>query len=112
MQDTSVDTTTSEKKHDRSEKQKSAKPESSCQDSRAKEEKVEAVLRQASKEMAAVLLLMPPIASCEKTGGSVKTKDSFDTSFSSLDSDEETIEDWLDELEEELVGLHLLPQEE
>lgn len=33
-------------------------------------------------------------------------------SFSTIGSDEETIDEWLDELEEELVGLCLLSQEE
>ena len=79
------------------------------------EDRVEAVLHKSSRELAAVLLLMPPIVSSNNKSWaslSMKTKDSFDTSFSTLDSDVDTIEDWLDEVEEELVGLQLLSQEE
>lgn len=78
-------------------------------------DRVEAVLHKSSRELAAVLLLMPPIVRSNNKSWaslSMKTKDSFDTSFSTLDSDVDTIEDWLGEVEEELVGLQLLSEEE
>lgn len=86
-----------------------AMSETSRKDSVSKDQ-VETVLREVSKEIAAVVLLMPPIPvrTDKADSTSIKTKDSFDTSFSTLDSDEGNTEEWIDELEEELVGLHLL----
>lgn len=78
-------------------------------------ERLESVLCDVSKEVATVMLLMPPIAISsgpETRTSSFKTKDSFDMSFSSIDTDENTVEDLLDGLEEELVGLCLLPKQE
>jgi hypothetical protein len=95
------------------EKKWQAMSETSRKDSEPKDQ-VETVLREVSKEIAAVMLLMPPIAvrKDKADSTSIKTKDSFDMSFSTLDSDEWNTEEWADEPEEELVGLYLLQKEE
>lgn len=79
------------------------------------QDRVEAVLHKSSKELATVILLMPPIVmNSEMRVCSVKTKErSFSTlSLSTQDSDDGTIDGSLDEIEEELIGLQLLPKDE
>lgn len=73
-----------------------------------REERVEAVLHKSSRELVAVLILMPTIVSSgnnkSKASSSIKTKGSFDASFWTLDSNVDTIGDYSDEAKKSLLG--------